>query len=116
MNQWDRAICIEPSSSNQHSIDRPKPFSVMSEDIFYIQPTPFSQTLSSQFYKVEISNIFLTSFQFFLQTIPSSYLNNFFKRRAIAENWILRNPEHKLVGLNEIDHSYLLRRVEHRII
>ncbi|KAI6174783.1 TBCC domain-containing protein 1 [Aphelenchoides bicaudatus] len=96
-NQWDQAFCVNTTNTQSPSSVC---FGPMDEEDFYIQPTPFSQNLSSNFYK------------FFLQTIPTAYLNNFLKKRAVAQKWVLRNPEHKLVGLSDIDQTYLLRRIE----
>lgn len=108
-NQGDRAVCVDTLKNN--ALDSPC-FVQMPEDQFYIQPTPFIQTHSSNFYKVSLDDKahLIRLLKIFLQTIPSGYLNNYLKRRATAQAWILRNPEHKLVGLSDIDHDYLLRR------
>ncbi|KAI6179765.1 TBCC domain-containing protein 1 [Aphelenchoides besseyi] len=98
-NQWNRPVFIEAADSRDGETQQRSRVHLLPADHFYIQPTPFAQDTNSEFYKI------------FYQSISTVYMSNFEKRRSIASSWVQRNPEHKLIGISDLDRDYLQRRV-----
>ncbi|KAI6204119.1 TBCC domain-containing protein 1 [Aphelenchoides besseyi] len=98
-NQWNKPVCIEAADSRGGETTQRSSVHLLPADQFYIQPTPFAQDTNSEFYKI------------FYQSISTIYMSNFEKRRSIASSWVQRNPEHKLIGISDVDRDYLQRRI-----
>ena len=63
-----------------------------------------------------MTTIVRSRFQLFRSSINFDYLVSWERQRSQASAWLKRNPQHKLLGVNDDDRRYIERRIERSLV